>query len=433
MSLSSNDDRAFDTSESFALGLDESDDLSFADRFYKTPGTIYMDGNSLGLMSRDAEQSLLNAVEDYKKYAIDGWSSGDNPWFFYAERLGARMAPIVGALEDEVIVTGSTTVNLHNMLATFYRPTGTRTKLVMDEMNFPSDIYAGKSHVSLHGLSPDNFVLIPSRDGNTLDEDDIIAALTEDVCVAVLPGVLYRSGQLLDIEKLTKAAHERGVIIGFDCCHSAGSVPHRLHDWDVDFAIWCTYKYLNGGPGASAGAFINRRHHNVPPGLPGWFSNNKDTQFDMSLEFESSRTAGAWQIGSPNLFNMAPIAGSLGMFEQAGMENLRTKSLHMTSYLMFLIDSAFAPDEGFSIVTPRQAELRGGHVALAHDTESIRINACLKQHGIVPDFRFPNIIRLAPIPLYTTYHELWQVVETLKGIMESKEYLALENKRGTVA
>ena len=424
---------AFDASEAYAIQLDASDDLSFADRFHKMPGVIYMDGNSLGLMPKDGEQTLLDAVADYKRFGIDGWSSGDNPWFYYAERLGERMAPIVGGEPDEVIVTGSTTVNLHNMLATFYQPSGARTKLVMDELNFPSDIYAGQSHMRLHGRPADDLVLIRSRDGNTLDEDDIIAALTPEVSVAVLPAVLYRSGQLLDIEKLTKAAHANGVVVGFDCCHSAGSVPHRLHDWDVDFAFWCGYKYLNGGPGSSAGAFVNRRHHEVTPGLAGWFSYDKDRQFDMSLEFESAKSAGAWQIGSPNLFSMAPLSGSLRLFEEAGVGNLREKSLHMTSYLMYLIDEVLGADQGFSIVTPRDPARRGGHVALAHETEALRINAALKLHGVVPDFRFPNVIRLAPIPLYTTYHEIWQLVRTIDEIMKTKEYLTLENKRGAIA
>jgi len=422
----------FDTSEASAKQLDDSAGLNYADRFYKLPGKIYMDGNSLGLLSKDAERALLAALEDYKKYAIDGWLEGETPWFYFPESIAARMAALVGALPDEVIISSSTTVNLHNMLATFYRPSGKRTKLVMDELNFPSDIYAGQSHTNLHGLSDDNLVLIKSRDGNTLNEDDILAAFTNEVCVAVLPAVLYRSGQLLNMEKLTKAAHEKGVIIGFDGCHSVGSVPHKLHDWDVDFAIWCCYKHINGGPGAPAGIFVNKRHYSGSPGLPGWFSYNKDKQFDMAIEFEPAASAGSWQVGTPNIFSMAPLAGSLNLFEEAGIEHLRKKSLHMTAYMMFLIDNLLKGC-GFSIATPREDDRRGGHVALAHESEAIRINACLKNHGIIPDFRFPNIIRLAPEPLYTSYHEIWQVVATVKTIMDKKEYLSLENKRGTVA
>ncbi|MCL1981687.1 MAG: kynureninase [Clostridiales bacterium] len=426
-------DYDFIASEAFAEGLDEADDLNFSGRFHKIPGVIYMDGNSLGLMPKDAEDALLSAVEDYKRLGIDGWMGAKTPWFYYPESLGARMAGIVGGYDDEVAIAGSTTVNIHNMLATFYKPSGKRAKILMDELNFPSDIYAAQGHVRLHGLSEDHLVLVKSRDGSTLLEEDIISAFTEEVSVALLPAVLYRSGQLLDMERLTRKAHEKGVLIGFDCCHSAGSVPHRLHEWDVDFAVWCCYKYLNGGPGASSGLFVNRRHHGGIPGLPGWFSYNKDKQFDMSLEFEPAQNAGAWQIGTPNIFSMAPIEGSLKVFEEFGMDNVRRKSLHMTAYMMFLIDSLLAGEYGFSIATPREPERRGGHVGLAHPEEAVRINACLKKHGVVPDFRYPDIIRLAPVALYTTYHEIWKVVSAIKGIMDSKEYLLVDSKREVVA
>jgi kynureninase len=200
----------------------------------------------------------------------------------------------------------------------------------------------------------------------------------------------------------------------------------------VDFAVWCCYKYLNSGPGSSAAVFVNRRHHHLEPGLPGWFSYNKDRQFNMVLNFESAPNAGAWQISTPHLFSMAPVEGSLNVFEEFGMENVRVKSLNMTAYLMFLIDSLLVEQHGFFIATPREDERRGGHVALAHGTISFKINECLKKHSVIPDFRFPNIIRLAPIALYNTYHEIWQVVDIIKGIMESKEYLSIEEKRGAV-
>ena len=423
----------FEIGEDFAKKLDEGDGLNFEDRFYKPSDSIYMDGNSLGLMPKESERALLSAVDDYKKMGINGWMEAKSPWFYYPEILGGKMAGIVGALEDEVIITGSTTVNIHNMLATFYKPSGGRTKLLMDELNFPSDIYAGQGHMRLLGRPERDLVLIKSRDGYTLDEEDIIAAFTDEVSVALLPAVLYCSGQLLDIKKLTEKAHEKNIIIGFDCCHSAGSIPHKLHEWGVDFAVWCCYKYLNGGPGAAAGIYVNKRHHNVMPGMPGWFSYNKEKQFDMVLNFESAGSAGAWQIGSPHLFSMAPIEGSLNVFDDFGMDNVRKKSLHMTSYMMFLIDTLLVKQYGFFVPTPRQPERRGGHVALARDTDSIRINECLKKRGVIPDFRFPNIIRLAPISLYNTYHEIWRVVDIIKEIMESQEYLLIEEKRGTVA
>jgi kynureninase len=422
----------FNIGEDFAIQLDKEDTQSFADKFFKAQNQIYMDGNSLGLMAKASEATLLSALEDYKTLGIDGWLEAKNPWFYYAENLGERMANLVGALEDEVIVTGSTTGNIHNLLATFYKPTGKRTKLLMDELNFPSDLYAAKGHLQGQNRPGEDLVLLKSQDGHTLSEEDIIAAFTDEVCVAFLPSVLYRSGQLLDMERLTKKAHEKGIIIGFDCCHSAGSVPHKLHEWDVDFAVWCCYKYLNAGPGSSAAIYINQRHHSIQPGLPGWFGYNKTRQFDMTQTFESAGNAGAWQIGTPHIFSMAPIDGSLQVFEEFGIENVREKSLHMTGYLMFLIDNLLT-QYGFNIVTPREPKRRGGHVALARDEESIRINACLKKRGVIPDFRFPNIIRLAPIALYNSYHEIWKVVDILKDIMEKEEYLQMEDKRGTVA
>ena len=423
----------FNTRETFAIELDRAESLNFEDHFYKKEGQIYMDGNSLGLMPKAGETTLLSALEDYKSLGIDGWTQAKNPWFTYSEKLGARMAPLVGAMEDEVIVTGSTTVNIHNLLATFYKPSGKRTQLLMDELNFPSDIYAAQGYLQGQNRPPEDFVLLKSRDGYTLEVDDIIDAFTDEVSLAFFPSVLYRSGQLLDMELLTKKAHEKNILIGFDCCHSAGSVPHKLHEWGVDFAVWCCYKYLNGGPGSSAAIYINQRHHGRMPGLRGWFGYNKERQFDMVLHYEPARTAGAWQIGTPHIFSMAPIDGSLQVFEEFGIENVRKKSLHMTAYLMYLIDSLLVEQHDFYMVTPKEASHRGGHVALARDSNSIQINACLKEKGVIPDFRFPNIIRLAPIALYNTYHEVWQVVDILREIMENKEYLQMEDKRGTVA
>ena len=423
----------FNIREDFAIELDKAEPLNFEDHFFKREDQIYMDGNSLGLMPKAGETALLSALEDYKSLGIDGWMQAKKPWFTYSEELGARMANLVGAMEDEVIVTGSTTVNIHNLLATFYKPSGKRTKLLMDELNFPSDIYAAEGYLQGLNRPSEDFVLLKSRDGYTLEMDDIIDAFTDEVCLAFFPSVLYRSGQLLDIELLTKKAHEKNILIGFDCCHSAGSVPHKLHEWNVDFAVWCCYKYLNGGPGSSAAIYINRRHHGGMPGLRGWFGYNKERQFDMTLHYEPARNAGAWQIGTPHIFSMAPIDGSLQVFKEFGIDNVRKKSLHMTAYLMFLIDSLLVEQHGFYMVTPREAAKRGGHVALARDSSSIQINACLKKRGVIPDFRFPNIIRLAPIALYNTYHEIWQVVDILRDIMENKEYLQMEDKRGTVA
>lgn len=421
--------------EEFARELDRTDELAhFRDRFYVKPGVIYMDGNSLGLLSRDAEEALLKVLNDWKTLGIDGWTRAKPPWFYLAEELGKLEAALVGAEPDEVIVTASTTLNLHNLLAAFYRPQGRRRKILADELNFPSDKYALESHLRLHGLKPEeDLILIRSRDGRTLEEKDIIAQLTDEVAVAVLPSVLYRSGQLLNLSLLTYAAHERGVIIGFDLSHSAGAVPHKLHAWDVDFAFWCNYKYLNGGPGAVASLFVHQKHFDRLPGLAGWWGYRKDRQFDLCLEFEPAVGAGAWQAGTPHILSLAPLAGSLKIFQEAGMERLRAKSLALTSYLMYLIDARLGrPPYNYSIGTPREPERRGGHVAVEHE-EAVRINAALKRRGVIPDFRPPNIIRLAPVPLYVRFHDVWQVVQHLKEIIDTKEYEEFPRERDTVA
>lgn len=421
--------------ESYAWQLDKADELArFRERFYIPPGTIYMDGNSLGLLSRDAEESLLRVLTEWKQLGIDGWTKGNPAWFSLSEELAANLAPLVGAEPGEVIITGSTTANLHNLMAGFYRPSGQRFQILADELNFPSDKYALESQLRLRGLDPDKgLVLVPSADGRTISEDDIIAAMTNKVAVAVLPSVLYRSGQLLDMKRLTEAAHERGIVIGFDLSHSAGAVPHELHHWGVDFAFWCTYKYLNGGPGSVAGLFVHRQHFDRLPGLAGWWGYRKDKQFDLPLDFVPAAGAGAWQIGSPHLLSLAPLMGSLQIFAEAGMDRLRAKSLALTSYLMDLMDMELSqPPYNYRVGTPRNPERRGGHVAVEHE-EAVRINAALKQRGVIPDFRAPNVIRLAPVPLYVTFHDVWLLVQHLKAIIDNKEYEAFPRERDTVA
>ncbi|PTM58992.1 kynureninase [Desmospora activa] len=416
-----------------AAAWDQADVLSrFREEFYLPAGEIYLDGNSLGLLSKRAEKSVWEALSAWRERGIDGWIEGERPWFPFAERLGAMMAPLVGADAEEVMVTGSTTVNLHQMLATFYRPQGARTHILADVLNFPSDIYAIQSQLRLHGLDPAEHLLqVKSEDGHTLDEDAIIAAMSDEVAVVVLSAVLYRSGQLLDMERITQAARERGILIGWDLCHSIGAVPHRLSEWGVDFAFWCNYKYLNSGPGSVGGLFVHKRHHGRLPGLAGWFGSNKEVQFDMDHHFTPASDAGAYQIGTPHLLSAAPVYGSLELFREAGMEQIRRKSLSLTRFLMELVETELA-GMGFSIVNPRADNRRGGHVALVHE-EAVRIAHALKEAGVIPDFRAPNILRLAPVALYNSYTDVWEAVQRLKRIMVEKEYERFEKKRGVVA
>ncbi|HEV2121267.1 MAG TPA: kynureninase [Chloroflexota bacterium] len=407
----------------------------FRERFYLPGGVIYLDGNSLGLASRDAEASLMDALESWKRQGIDGWTGGTRPWFSLGEDLGALQAPLLGALPSEVVVTGSTTVNLHALVATFYRPSGHRTRILTDALDFPSDLYALRSQVALRSLDPaDHLIVVPSRDGRTLSEDDIIGRITEDVALALFSSVLYRSGQLLDLPRLTAAAHERGVLIGFDCSHSAGCVPHRLHEWEVDFAFWCTYKYLNSGPGATASLFVHEHHHppkGTTPGLAGWWGSDKQRQFDMAALFSPAASAGAWQIGTPSVLGSAPLYGALQVLGEAGIEAVRAKSLALTDVLMDLSD-AWLREHGFSVGTPREPERRGGHVALEHPA-AVQLCWALKSRGIVPDFRPPNVIRFAPVALYTSFEDVWRAMDILRAIVTRGEHLSFATERDVIA
>lgn len=419
----------------YARSRDREDPIaSLAERFYTLPQTIYMDGNSLGLMSRDAEESLLRVAEEWKRLGIGGWMGGEHPWFRYVEHLAEKMAPLVGASPEEITLTDSTTVNLHSLLAAFYRREGSRRTLVMDELNFPSDIYAAKGFLRLVGGDPErDLVLVRSRDGKTLSEEDIIAAFDEETAAAVLPAVLYRSGQLLNIRRLSEAARSRGITIGFDCSHSAGAVPHRLSEAGADFAFWCTYKYLNGGPGSVAALFVNRENLPAAPRLAGWWGNRKETMFDMSLDFDPREEAGAFQIGSPHMLSLAPLEGSLALFEQAGIKRLREKSLGLTDYLIRLVDELLPEEKsGYRIGTPREHARRGGHVAVEHP-QAVRITEALKARGVVPDYRRPDVIRLAPVPLYTSFSDVLQTVRHLQEIVEKEEWKRYSGERGEVA
>lgn len=423
----------FDRTAECAKRLDQEDSLAkFKERFYIRENMIYMDGNSQGLCSKDAEKYVEKAMAAWRKYGIEMWTAPDADYFLYQDKLGALIAPLINANDREVTVCTNTTINVHQGIATFYEPTAKRNKILVDDLNFPTDRYAVDSQIKLHGLRPEDCLkIVKSKDGEYIDEEKVIEAMTEDVCVVLLPSVLYRSAQLLDMEKITKAAHERGIYIGWDLCHSIGIVPHDFQKIQPDFAMWCNYKYLNGGPGAIAGFYINKKHFKREPGLAGWHGNNKETQFNLSHTFEHAEYAGGWQTGSQPVLSMAPLEGSLKMYAEAGMDNIRAKSLKITEYLMYLIDTKLKK-YGFSCGNPRDDKIRGGHVALVHE-EAIRINAAMKEREVIPDFRFPNVIRLAPIPLYTSYEDVYEMVERIIEIMDNKDYEKFEKKIGTVA
>ena len=417
----------------FALELDAADELaSKREFFYVREGQIYMDGNSLGLCSKGAERAVLRALEDWKTHGIGIWTGAGTDYFLYYESIGKKLARLINARPEEVTVCASTTLNIHQCIATFWKPDERRYKIVVDELNFPTDRYAVTSQIKQRGMEPDEVLrVVPSRDGKTLAMEDILAALTEDVSVVLLPSVLYRSAQLLDMAAIAKAAHEKGIICGFDLCHSIGAVDHDMEAVDCDFAVWCKYKYLSGGPGSTAGLYVNRKHFAMEPGLAGWWGNRNDTQFELRPEFEHAPNAGGWQTGTSPVLSMAGVDGALDAYEGITMAQVRGRSLALTRYMMYLIDTELA-GYGFTIGNPREDSVRGGHVALEHE-DAVRINEALKAADVVPDFRYPNVIRLAPSPLYTSFAEVWEFVHRLREILDTKAYEKYENKAGTVA
>lgn len=425
-----------DTSKQTARRLDAQDPLAgFRKRFYIPENTIYMDGNSLGLLCRDAEKSFLRVMQEWKTLGIRGWTDAAVPWFHFAEKTGAAAAPLVGADPSEVIMSAATTVNIHALISSFYEPAGSRKKIISDALDFPSDIYALKAQIKLKGGNfRTDLILVPGKDAYVLDERDIVERMTPDTSLIFLSSVLYRSGQLLDISYLTREAHARNIPIGFDCSHSAGVIPHHFDDWDIDFAVFCSYKYLNGGPGSPAFLYLNRRHFHREPALAGWFGSRKKNQFDMSANFRPEPSAGGWQISTPSLLSAAPLEGSLSLIRKAGINAIREKSKKLTGYLLYLLDSLLSqPPYHFRTVTPREPEKRGGHVALVHPQESLRISQALKARGVIPDFRPPDIIRLAPSPLYNSFYEVWKTVQHIRNIMDKKEYMHFSKNRDTVS
>jgi kynureninase len=415
--------------------LDRADPLArFRSEFFLPPGQIYLDGNSLGLLSRRAEAALQRAVEAWRTLGINGWSDAEPRWLTLAESIAGQLAPLVGAQPETLCLTGQTTLNLHQLLATLFDPAHpTRRVIVGDALNFASDTYALQSHLRLRGLDPAAHLrLIPSHDGRSLALADIVAAISApDVQLLVLPAVQFNSGQLVDLATITRAAHERGVLVGFDCSHSIGAVPHSFDADAVDFAFWCNYKWLNAGPGAVGGLYLNRRHFDRAPGLAGWWGVRSERRFLMSPQHERAIGAGALQIGTPHILSLAPLLGSLELITSAGgVAALRQKSLALTEVLLECIDRELTP-HGFSVATPRAADARGGHVAIAHP-DAWRYSQALKDAGVVPDFRYPDIIRLAPSPLYTRFADCAEAIARLRHIVATRAHENQSHDRALV-
>lgn len=418
---------SFDPTENFAKRLDERDPLApFRDRF-ALPGrggvpVLYFNGNSLGLMPKAARELVTRELDDWAALAVDAHFAGRTPWFSYHEVLREPSARLVGALANEVVMMNGLTVNLHLMMATFFRPKGSRDKILIEEGAFPSDTYAAQTQLAFHGIDPvSGLIRVAPRPGEaTLRTEDLVALIERrgsEIAVVLLPGVQYYTGQFLDIAAVTKAARRQGCVAGWDLAHAAGNVPLKLHDWDVDFAAWCSYKYLNAGPGAIAGCFVHERHatNKALPRMGGWWGNDPATRFRMHEQRDFVPRAGAdgWQLSNPPVLAMAPLRASLAIFDEAGMDALRRKSVVLTAYLEWLLGQA--PHKRFEVITPGGFDERGCQLSLRildRPTETLHE---LEALGVVGDFRPPDVVRVAPVPLYNTFHEVWRFVHLLQS------------------
>jgi kynureninase len=417
----------FSADEDFPVQLDAEDPLrAFRDRFHLPLGKdgeplIYFAGNSLGLMPKSARATVDEELDNWAKLGVDAHHATEPPWYTYHEALREPTARLVGSRPVEVICMNSLTVNLHLMMATFYHPTKSRFKILMEEPAFPSDTYAIKTQIAHHGFEPnDALILARPRKGeftiHTEDIVDLVEKHAHELAVVVFAGVNFFTGQFFDIKEITAAAQKHDIVIGFDLAHAAGNVSLTLHDWNVDFAVWCSYKYLNAGPGAIAGAFVHERHatNTKLPRLAGWFGNDPNTRFRMHLEpeFVPVPSADGWQISNPPIFSMAPLRASLAIFDDAGgMEPLRAKSIRLTSYLEFLLTEIGS--KKFTVITPHNSDGRGCQLSiLAHEHPKELLKE-LQAAGVKCDFREPNVIRVAPTPLYNTFHEVWRFAKIL--------------------
>jgi kynureninase len=416
----------FAPDEGFARRLDAEDPLSpfrgqfLLPRWPEGAPLVYLCGHSLGLQPAAARGLVQQELDDWARLGVDGHFHGTTPWYSYHEALRDSGARLVGALPHEVVFMNSLTVNLHLMMATFYQPSGRRRCVLIDEPAFPSDLYAVQSQIRHHGHQPaDALLAIGPRGAEPIvrpgDVEEMLDRRGKEIAVVVWNAVNFLTGQLFDPKHLTTIAHRQGCIVGLDLAHAVGNVPLSLHEWGADFAVWCSYKYLNGGPGAVGGAFVHERHgRNISlPRLAGWWGNDPATRFRMQLQpdFIPKEGADGWQVSNPPILAMAPLRASLALFDAAGMPAVREKSKRLTAYLFELLDRL--PAGHFEVVTPRDPGQRGSQVSLlVHDRPRELVTA-LERAGITCDFREPNVVRLAPAPLYNTYHDVWQFADAL--------------------
>ncbi len=411
---------------SYAMEMDENDPLARFRKEYLFPkhqgrNVFYFTGNSLGLQPRRAKEYILQELEDWEKYGVEGHFQAKNPWVSYHEPFAKLLAPVVGAKPSEVVAMGTLTNNLHLLMVSFYRPTKQRYKIITEARNFPSDQYALDSQAKFHGFDPaDAIIEIAPREGESfLRTEDILQTIEQNkdsLALVMMSGVNYLTGQFFDLEKITAKAHEVGAFAGFDLAHAAGNVKLQLHDWKVDFAAWCSYKYLNSGPGSVAGIFVRENHHTSElPRFEGWWGTNATTRFLMKREMDRIPTAEAWQLSNAPVFAMAIHRASLELFNEAGMDNLVKKSKLLSGYLRFLLEEIDNENPNtISIVSPKNEKDRGCQVSIVLHNDAKKVFQQLTDEGIITDWREPNIIRVAPVPMYCSFVDVYLFVERLR-------------------
>ena len=422
----------FENSRLFAQQLDTKDPLAkYRNEFIfpqiNNKNAIYFTGNSLGLQPKLAQSYVNEIMDDWGNLAVEGHFRAKKPWWDYHERFANQLSKVVGAKPTEITVMNTLTVNLHLMMVSFYRPTTKRYKIICEEKAFPSDQYMIASQVRFHGLNPEDAIVeLKKRDGeHNFRTEDILAKIEEvgEECALILiGGVNYYTGQVFNMKTITEAGHKIGAFVGWDLAHAAGNIKLALHDWNVDFAAWCSYKYMNSGPGNVSGCFVNEKYHNKKdiPRFEGWWGHNKDRRFLMEPEFQPEDGANAWQISNAPVLALAPYLASLQMFDEVGMDALIEKRNKIVAYLEFILHEIDKEVESsFEIITPSNQEERGTQLSVFLHGEGKELFNYLMENGVIPDWREPNVIRLAPTPFYCSYEDMYEFGQILKrGILE---------------
>jgi len=419
----------FENNLSYAQQQDQNDPLKkYREEFLiptnsKGEELVYLCGNSLGLQPKKTSEYLQQELNDWAKFGVEGHTDAKNPWLPYHEFLNKAMAKIVGAKPNEVVIMNSLTANLHFMMVSFYRPTKTKYKIVIESDAFPSDKYAVESQLKFHGFdSNEGLILWKPREGEDLcryeDLEKIMEEQGDEVALLMIGNTNYYSGQFFPIKKITELGHQYNAMVGFDLAHGVGNIQPNLHENGPDFAVWCTYKYLNSGPGSLGGCFVHERHANNSElnRFTGWWGHNKETRFNMRHEFDALSGAEGWQLSNPAILSMAAIRASLDIFDEAGFENIRAKSEKTTGYLEFLINEL--NDNRINIITPKNSEERGCQLSIQVKSADKKLHTQLTKAGVISDWREPDVIRVAPAPLYNSFEDVFEFVKRLKSVLK---------------